>query len=106
MWAVVVFSGNAVLSSSCTVPTALLERDLESYTVAVNEGIQVAVLGILTVVLAAVGLRCWTLVTASTWAADSLARSGQQPRYGRFSATSPRLESPMTPEKQSQLRRR
>ena len=59
---VLVLSCNFVITSFRTVPLALLQRDLQFRTVAVNETVQALVLSVAMVAFAALGFRYWTLV--------------------------------------------
>jgi PST family polysaccharide transporter len=59
---VAVLSSNFVITAFRTIPLALLQRDLQFRTVAINDGVQTVVLSIAMVVFAALGFRYWTLV--------------------------------------------
>ena len=65
---VLVLSLNFIITSFRVVPLALLQRDLEFRTVAINETVQALVLSIAMVAFAALGFRYWTLVIGGVMA--------------------------------------
>jgi PST family polysaccharide transporter len=61
-WVVIVMSATFIITSLATVPTALLQRDLQFKTLALIEGAKTVLTALSMVVLAWLGFRYWTLV--------------------------------------------
>jgi PST family polysaccharide transporter len=61
-YVLMVLSANFIITSFRTVPLALLQRDLQFRTAALNDAFQAIAQSIATVVLAALGFKYWTLV--------------------------------------------
>jgi PST family polysaccharide transporter len=81
---VVTMSLAFVISAFQTVPSALLQRDLQFKSLAVFDGFQAFVLALATVFLAFVGFRYWTLVYANLLGAGLLAAMVLAKRPHRF----------------------
>jgi O-antigen/teichoic acid export membrane protein len=62
---IIVLSSTFLIASFRSVPWALLQRDMRFKRIAAFEGAQAIALAIISVVLAALGFRYWTLVTAA-----------------------------------------
>jgi teichuronic acid exporter len=62
---VILLSLNFILGAFQTVPLAMLRRELEFRSVAINDAIQAAVLAVVSVTLAYLGAGYWTLVIAN-----------------------------------------